>query len=497
MYPPSGSKKTTIIDLSFAKQGRRPKTERNEGNMKEVEDQQGLKGQSPTKENNTKKTITATTKRSLDIENGAVASNNDNDERVDASRIMEQHPHQQHDEIGDEDDLSGEAAGVVRGVARSIGRGANPVLRAPIGQLPKSAGAGSRGVGVLRQQRLPVRQVARVSDRVSTGLDWWNSAVESSSPSIDDETATKTKTTTTPTARETAKTNSTTAETSSSSPSSKTSSSSSTTPSTSQSTPHITWSRLRSFATNILRNTFLGYAVFESYGYVIGISSPSLEDVSDNQHHGQLIIEIDDDNYDLERTDDDDDDENIIIVSSEPDEYARASVPVHFGAGCLAGVVHGIGSSVLEGHLTSHHSPLRYTVINSIHNGIAHSLLFGCYETIKRLCLSQLTMIHNEHDGIDSVATTAPTGSTTTQYYGGMYLASFAIAGGIAGQMQHVASHYTEHWLGLADDTLLKNRSTSSKIVSAPRVSIRPLFWSFPPSAIGFIAFEYGKKFTT
>ena len=74
------------------------------------------------------------------------------------------------DTKSNENDLSGEAAGVVRGVTRSVGRS---VWKAPIGNLPKS----SRGI---LRQKLPVRQVARVSDRMATGWDWWSSAVDRS-----------------------------------------------------------------------------------------------------------------------------------------------------------------------------------------------------------------------------------------------------------------------------------------------------------------------------
>ena len=65
-------------------------------------------------------------------------------------------------------DLGGEAAGVVRGVGRSV-------LRAPIGRLPKMSRGGS---GILRQ-RVPIKTVARVSDRISTSYDWYTSAVDS------------------------------------------------------------------------------------------------------------------------------------------------------------------------------------------------------------------------------------------------------------------------------------------------------------------------------
>jgi hypothetical protein len=113
----------------------------------------------------------------------------------------------------------------------------------------------------------------------------------------------------------------------------------------------------------------------------------------------------------------------------------------------------------------------RLGAMNIIHHSLAHSLLFGTYESIKRGILQQLH-------------------SMDAQYYGGEYMTTFAIAGGIAGQVQFAVSHYTEHYLGLSDFSLRLRASAA-----AP--TLRPFLWAFPPSAIGFVAFEYGKKFTT
>jgi hypothetical protein len=321
------------------------------------------------------------------------------------------------EEAKDRGDLSGEAAGVVRGVSRSI-------VRAPmIGRLPRSAGVTTRsaGKGILRQ-RLPVRQVARVSDRFSTGLDWWSSAVESS----DDATSTNKK-----------------------------------------------WARIRSFATTVLRNTLLGLAVFESYGYMIGRWAPPLTaevaavagDDTDTDTDTWMVVRqlVDDEN-------------DQVVVDDEPDEYARASLPVHFGAGFLAGSVHGIAASVMEGHATN--LP-RYAMLHTVHHSLAHSILFGSYEAIKR------TILHQVHSIDDS-----------TQYFGGAYLTAFGVAGGMAGQLQHITSHYTEEWLGLSSSNSNSSPLTAS-LRRVPAPALRPVLWAFPPSAIGFIAFEYGKKFMT
>lgn len=308
-------------------------------------------------------------------------------------------PHNDNRARGDDDeagDLSGEAAGVARGVSRSLGRS---VFRAPVGGLPKPSGA-------MLRAKIPIQRVARVSDRVATGLDWWSSATEGH-----EGTASLAQ-------------------------------------------------RTKLFGQNLLKNTLLGFAVFESYGYIIRKFAPAELDPD------ATILPV------VERTLMDE--ESGKVVLDEPDEYARASLSLHYGAGSLAGSIHGLASSILDGS-GSPTGLARFTLLNTIHHSVAHSLLFGGYESIKRLLVTQL----HEIDG-------------ATQYYGGAYLTAFGIAGGIAGQLQHLASHYTEHWLGLDNASLrLQFR------VPAPIPAMRPLLYAFPPSAIGFIAFEYGKKFAT
>ena len=109
-------------------------------------------------------------------------------------------------------------------------------------------------------------------------------------------------------------------------------------------------------------------------------------------------------------------------------------------------------------------------------------------------------------------------------------IATIAIAGGVAGQCQYVASYMSERWLGLVIDetthaattrpttastmkaplssTLFHNLSSSSS--SSSNISlrrhrnfitsfystvptVRSIVLSFPSSAIGFLAYEYGK----
>lgn len=335
-----------------------------------------------------------------------------------------------HDDEG-EHDLSGEVAGVVRGVSRSIVRG--PL----IGRLPAAQPSGSSlGKGILRR-RLPARQVARVSDRMATGLDVYSSAVESTddsgNPKADSRKA---------------------------------------------------WpSKLRSFGWNLFRNTLLGMAVFESYGYVIALADDVEVTDTYNKRDNSLTGHIHEAGSDRTRdnsrlsTDEDvfGDQDDASTVFGEPDEYTRASLPMHFFAGSVAGSVHGMASIFVEGNPTLQ-STLRYITWNTLHHTMAHGMLFGSYETFKRAILR---VTEDEERMIGSSRT--------------YHVLTFSLAGGLAGLVQHLVTHYVEGGLGLANETLQIDWRPALRRPPA----VRPLVLAFPPSAIGFVAFEYGKQFVS
>lgn len=112
----------------------------------------------------------------------------------------------------------------------------------------------------------------------------------------------------------------------------------------------------------------------------------------------------------------------------------------------------------------------------TIHHAIAHSVLFGCYETCKRGLLAEMSD-SRRHDEIP-------------------YFASVTVAGGVAGQIQQVVSTYTEQWLRLAivEETPQPFTKHMVRFKAAPP-TLRSVIFAFPPSAISFVAFEYGKSF--
>ncbi|CAJ1933416.1 unnamed protein product [Cylindrotheca closterium] len=323
-----------------------------------------------------------------------------------------------HSELSEEDhdtenDLGSEAAGVVRGFTRSLGRGA---ARPMIGRLPRQ---------VIRR-RLPVKQVARVSDRLSTGYDWWSTAVES------------------------------------------------------QQSSSQRWKQIRAFAGNLVKNTFLGLAVFESYGYVVSqLAPPPSAEVMHRSTYGSS------DQTKLDQDYDDDDSEDLLtILPDEPDEFSRASLVSHWTAGAVAGSVHGVATSIFEGPTAlTRNIWIQQAAYHTLHHTVAHSVLFGSYEFLKR------SILHEFHHGDDIESE-----GSKPSHLGSSYLAGFALAGGLAGQLQHLISHYTE---SMTFESGITSTKIAHRLVLARVPAVRPLMMAFPPSAIGFIAFEYGKKLTS
>lgn len=329
-------------------------------------------------------------------------------------------------------DTSSEAAGVVRGLARSI----QGVMRHPgVGSLPRRPvlkelknmirfpGVGSlpRQTTVLKR-RLPVQRVASVSDRLSTGMDLFQTAVEQQI-----EEASRLK-------------------------------------------------RVTTFVKSLVKNTLLGAAVFETYEYMVTYLAPpeqSCQQMNNKNDHNNDLV--------------------------DDDVYARASLQSHFLAGACGGFVHAIPSTFWEQQQQSSNvvmmsssralSQCYYLSAMIIHHSIAHSILFGCYESIKRelVLRDKQQQPQFRHDEIP-------------------YFASVSTAGGLAGQIQHVISHYTEQWLLLvgAENTTAAPSSSRLVIQLLPRVfvsasppTLRPTLFAFFPSAISFVAFEYGKRILT
>jgi hypothetical protein len=262
-----------------------------------------------------------------------------------------------------------------------------------------------------------------------------------------------------------------------------------------------------------ITNTILGMAVFATYeGMIEHLATTTPSTTSNNETTSETT------NY------------SIVLQSNYPldaeestvdDVMDQATLPQHFLAGAMGGASHAVLSSVFDikfvsppgdvllssttkGTTTYHHPilqtlstkpmqlqvpTLHFSTASIIHHSLAHSALFGSYQLTKRLLVSQMHT-HNSDDNGNN--TTLGNNNDT------ILVAAIAVAGGIAGQFQHVISHFSEQWV------LLNHTSTTTTTTSYPtsllrRVTLsswptwRSTVMAFPPSAIGFLAFEYGK----
>lgn len=372
--------------------------------------------------------------------------------------------------------LSSQAAGVVRGVSRSIGKSvAKSVAKSSKNMsksLPKQVPKIAKDL-FTRRGRLRVRQVAKVSDRLSTGWDVYSSAMES----VEGETKVQKKT------RSWAPVL------------------------TSLRTfafseflgafckKMILDDRLTLFFLALLRNSIAGAIVFETYVFTISKVAPGDSDAG--MHHDESTANNDllfnhvggdlDDAYNEEDTDEEEEDTDEMIHWDVPDEFARASLFAHVGAGALAGSLDGFMSSAWESK--SQFSPVQFfrqkAPLLVLQQSVSHAILFGSYELCKR------NLVHRMH--------LFQYGDRRIQDSGLWHLGCIAIAGGVAGQLQFLTSHYgeqmqeTQHFLG--------NQISRNQILQFLRQFKHPnigsMLGAFVPSAVGFIAFEYGKQLGT
>ena len=179
-------------------------------------------------------------------------------------------------------------------------------------------------------------------------------------------------------------------------------------------------------------------------------------------------------------------------VDENDDAMERATLPQHFMAGGLGGALHAILSLGLEMkvHTKStipqqglnlnitnatimnrfhlQYPTMNYSLSSLFHHSMAHAILFGSYQTTKRMLLSNITLPNNNNN------------------YDISHAAIISTAGGIAGQLQHVTSHLSEQYLGISGP-----RVSSFRHLTWP--TLRSTLLAFPISSIGFVAFEYGK----
>ena len=363
-----------------------------------------------------------------------------------------------HYQTGTGDEHSPESAGLARGLVRSAARqGAG---RVAVGRLPlpkAAADVAQTSIGVAAKTTkhtvatasrfAKIKKVAKVSDRASTGFD----LVDAASTSED-------------------------------SPSSKKS--------------IRTWTRVSNFFGNLTKNTILGTAVFLTY-----------EDLIDRFEDGN-------DNNSIEE-----------VNTSSIDPYENSlttttTLPQHYAAGFCAGCVHACLGRAIDvvyrikmqiyqqyWHQEKSASSLVSSIMHSsnnppfsrylLHHAASHTVLFGSYETTKRITMlafpPQIKIgrirINNNNTAIDDEDIVTGGNENDDDYSSYLDDRFFivAFAGGIAGISQQIISDYTEQ--------LMTQRSLTRKNwPSINKPSIKSLLLASIPTAIGFVAFEYGKE---
>jgi len=221
-------------------------------------------------------------------------------------------------------------------------------------------------------------------------------------------------------------------------------------------------------------------------------------------------------------------------ASNGTDAFERTSISHHFAAGTLAGSLHSIlhmtfqsadyiyaqknqpqqqrslqRFNFLPANISkSFHSLSSWGICHTIHHAAAHAFLFSTYEGTKRMLFGNASVhlraaspFRQEQLPADTDTNLSATmvDDQDNKEHAIYDILLVGLAGGVAGQIQYVASHYTESWLRVGDDHSIRLHWEERKRMFANRKFIvagpcmRSTLMAFPPSAIGFVAFEFGK----
>jgi hypothetical protein len=148
-------------------------------------------------------------------------------------------------------------------------------------------------------------------------------------------------------------------------------------------------------------------------------------------------------------------------------EKEMASVALHTTAGAAAGVARSVFWMIWEGAVHQHFRQPRFFIRTTLHHSVGYGALFGSYQAFRH----SLAGIFDQ---------TSPS-SVNDSHHHHHRLINISLAGGFAGQVHHVVSHYTSH-----------AKVFYPSLPPPPR--LRPTVLSFGPMALGFLAFEYGAE---
>lgn len=240
---------------------------------------------------------------------------------------------------------------------------------------------------------------------------------------------------------------------------------------------------------SLIKNTFIGIAVFETYEHVIDHFEKS---TLENHYYSTTSTTI---TANVE--------EGLNNGAPKSPRFHKkstsgTSLAQHFYAGTAAGSVHSILHLSFESISFFKLHRFRVNVYPTLpfllshgsrdicHHGLSHALMFSTYEGMKRLLPSTL---YNDQK---TTYNTAGQKHGTVSF---LNIVTIGVAGGVAGQVHHVASHVLESLLFVTEHRPKQQQGRSIRAISKNIVpSSRSIARSFLPSALGFIAFEFGKS---
>ena len=344
---------------------------------------------------------------------------------------------QQHDKQNPEASSS-ESAGIARGIARSV---LQVQKRTAIGKVPQR-------VIPKKLPRFSAKRVATISDKMSNVMDVSTEVIDIVSQVDTDKSA---------------------SENSKQAFKSPASNSSSSLMFSLRSKANY----ILSFSGNILKNSLLGAAVFETYDYVIENSVTSSMKKS---HSNQAT-----NNY-------------------QQDIYSHVPLWLHFGAGAAAGSIHSILQKTIDVAICDRSfSSFRSLALNITNHATAHSILFGGYELSKRSLTSLSSSLFSSNDSSqprnmnNTYFSILSADNDEVKSTSVAQITIVAFSGGIAGSLQQLATHYSRH---LEENIFMKSKvSIIRSLVRLSPPSIRSICTAAPGNALAFVAFEYGKEF--
>lgn len=197
-----------------------------------------------------------------------------------------------------------------------------------------------------------------------------------------------------------------------------------------------------------------------------------------------------------------------LSFSSAREQSTSTILLAHFGAGAVAGIMQ---SSVLTtwelvSKVSSHNFNIphnlrtQFLMRRAVHHSIGYACLFGTYEATRRLFWHATYPFLEQHD-----ATLLDETNVNHTRDIVVSLATAFFAGGFAGQVHQFVSYITSHWklsLLMAQPTTSSTSNDFSIKHHARQYtrqipSFRSNLSAFVPTALCFVAFQYGEQVTS